>query len=135
MKQHDSHQGIHLHWMLVVGLLSFAVGCGDAASKHRVESTTARQVLENVLKGWQNGDSIDAWREKQPSVVIQDMDWKRGVPLQSFEIIGDGDAVDANLYCQVKLKFAKPQNGKSEQVVTYLVGTSPVLTVFRSPGL
>ncbi len=63
------------------------------------------------------------------------MDWKRGVPLQSFEILGEGDAVDANLYCQVKLKFSKPQNGKSEQVVTYLVGTSPVLTVFRSPGL
>ncbi len=47
------------------------------------------------------------------------MDWRAGAKLQSFEILGEGEAIDANLHCQVKLKFAQPQNGKKE-VTVYL---------------
>lgn len=110
-------------------------GCGYSAAEHRVTSTTARSTLESVLKSWQEGESSESWQQKTPKVVVQDMDWKAGAKLQSFEILGEGEAIDANLHCQVKLKFAQPRNGKKEQTVTYLVGTSPVLTVFRSPGL
>jgi hypothetical protein len=120
--------------ILMAFLTCTLVGCGYSASEHRVTSTTARSTLEAVLKSWQNGESAESWQEKTPQVVIQDMDWKAGAKLQSFEILGEGEAIDANLHCQVKLKFAQPQKGKSEQTVTYLVGTSPVLTVFRSPG-
>ncbi|MDX1929104.1 MAG: hypothetical protein SFV81_21430 [Pirellulaceae bacterium] len=109
-------------------------GCGYSAAEHRVTSTTARTTLESVLKSWQAGESSESWQQKTPKVVVQDMDWRAGAKLQSFEILGEGEAIDANLHCQVKLKFAQPQNGKKEITVTYLVGTSPVLTVFRELG-
>ncbi len=126
-----------IDWQLKTLLLFMSLyisGCGYSAAEHRVTSTTARSTLESVLKSWQAGESSESWQEKTPKVVVQDMDWRAGAKLQSFEILGEGEAIDANLHCQVKLKFAQPQNGKKEVTVTYLVGTSPVLTVFRELG-
>lgn len=116
-------------------ILFIAQGCSRYdPNEHRVQTQTARETLELVLKSWQEGNRPESWQEKKPAVVVQDMDWKSGARLKSFEIVGEGEAIDANLYCQVKLNFEQPQNGKREHTVTYLVGTSPVLTVFRSPG-
>ena len=44
---------------------------------------------------------------------------------------GDGKSVEANLYVPVNLTL-KMTNGKQvKKKVTYIVGTSPYLTVFR----
>ena len=111
-----------------------ALGCGGyTEATHRVETTTARSTLESVLKSWQGGATPDSWQEKKPQVVVQDMDWKGGAKLHSFEFLDEDKPIDANLYCRVKLKLEFPGKGKREQTVSYLVGTSPVLTVFRSP--
>jgi hypothetical protein len=63
--------------------------------------------------------------------VIQDFDWMGGAKLTSYEILTT-KAIDANLHCEVKLSLTGAQNGGSEKTVTYLVSTSPVLTVFRA---
>jgi hypothetical protein len=60
------------------------------------------------------------------------MDWKTGRKLKSFEVIEPTESVDANLHCQVKLTLEDPEKGEVEQTVKYVVGTSPVLTVFRA---
>ena len=110
-------------------------GCrSKLANEHRVESSKARETLQAVLASWQEGEPPESWQKKSPQVIVQDMDWKTGAKLKSFEILGEGEAIDANLHCQVKLRFSSPHNGQSESDVTYLVGTSPVLTVFRSFG-
>ena len=48
-----------------------------------------------------------------------------------FEILEGGKPVDSNLYAQVKLKLRDAAGSESEKTVTYVVGTSPKLTVFR----
>jgi hypothetical protein len=108
-------------------------GCGPAYSPeaHRVDPVQARSTLEAVLTGWQQGETPDAWQQKSPAVVVQDMEWKAGAKLTAFEIVST-EAVDANLHCQVKLALEDPQKGKVEKTVKYLVTTSPVLTVFRA---
>jgi hypothetical protein len=112
-----------------------AAGCGGyTAAEHRVEATTARSALEQVLDSWRQGASPESWQLKSPQIVVQDMEWRSGAKLQSFEILDEGEAIDANLHCRVKLKLLDPKKGGSEKTVTYLVGTSPVITVFRSPG-
>ena len=112
-------------------VLLFATGCSQP--QHRVEPDTAQRVLEDVLKSWQQGDSPESWQTREPSVVVQDFDWKSGSKLVSFEIL-ETEAVDANLHCKVQLTLSSDQ-GKKERTVTYLVGTSPVLTVFREFGM
>ncbi|MCA9032984.1 MAG: hypothetical protein KDA66_19350, partial [Planctomycetaceae bacterium] len=76
-------------------------------------------------------DTPEMWRERTPEVVVQDIAWKAGEKLQDYEIQGAGKPVDANLVCDVKLTLQNSDGDLHEELVTYLVGTSPVLTVFR----
>jgi len=117
---------------LLILLLAFA-GCGGdySAAAHRVDPEAARNTLVAVLDSWKAGDKPDIWQQKSPSVVIQDFDWMGGTKLTSYEILTT-KAIDANLHCQVKLSLTGLQKSDSEKTVTYLVSTSPVLTVFRA---
>ncbi|REJ88899.1 MAG: hypothetical protein DWQ34_21015 [Planctomycetota bacterium] len=107
-------------------------GCSDGMGPHPVDAVQARSTLEAVLQSWQDGATPESWKEKSPSVVVQDMDWRLGKKLTSFEILEPTQAVDANLHCRVKLTLEDPESGAVERTVKYVVGTDPVLTVFRS---
>ncbi len=63
--------------------------------------------------------------------MIQDRDWETGSTLVAFEVRGAGKAEDANLLCDVRLKLRGAGGREVEKDVTYIVGTDPVLTVFR----
>lgn len=118
----------------VLFLILTVCGCGGGYSPeaNRVDPEQARDMLESVLISWQLGDTPQFWRQQDPQVVIQDVDWSAGKKLEEFELLDEGKAIDANLHCRVRLKLVDPQQGELEQTVTYLVTTSPNLTVFRS---
>lgn len=115
---------------VILGLLLLC-GCSNKMESHPVDPNLARNTLDAVLKSWQEGAAPESWQQKVPSVVVQDMDWQSGRKLKSFEVIEPTEAVDANLHCQVKLVFEDAGQGEVERTVKYVVGTSPVLTVFR----
>ena len=116
-------------------VLIWASGCGgNPGEEHRVDAVNARNILEEVLTSWQKGETPESWRQHSPEVVVQDLDWQQGAKLKAFEIQGPGEAVDANLHCQVKVTLEDAQKKETQRTVKYLVGTSPVLTVFREPG-
>ena len=109
-----------------------ALGCGPRhPTADPVNAETARQTLQSVLESWQRGESLESWQQREPKVVVQDMDWSGGAKLKEFEILGAGEPRDANLYCQVKLVLEGAGRGVQPRTVTYVVGTDPVLTVFR----
>ncbi len=121
--------------MSVLSVTCFSLGCsGYSAAEHRVDALLACDTLEKILVQWQQGNTPEDCLTLTPPVVVQDMDWKSGVKLQAFEIIEPGEARDANYYCQVKILLQSAEHGERSKNVTYLVGTSPVLTVFRSPA-
>lgn len=119
---------------VVLAALLAACGCSRsyAPEEHRVEPVLARDTLKSVLTSWQKGETAESWRQHDPEVVIQDMDWTAGKDLRGFQLLDAGEAVDANLHCQVKLTLVDPQQGPVEETVTYLVTTSPKLTIFRA---
>jgi len=109
-------------------------GCGEGTHYSApVKPDVARQTLELTLKEWQSGSKVDALRGHTPEIVVQDLDWNAGTKLLAFEVLGDGEAIDANLYAKVKLTLQAADGKEVEKTVTYCVGTSPVLTVFRDP--
>ncbi len=108
-------------------------GCKSSSEANRVDPTLARSALESVLDSWKRGESIDPWQMNDSQVVVQDLDWKAGFKLASFEILDQGDAVDANLFCRVRLSLEDPSSKRFDRMVTYVIGTNPVCTVFRSP--
>jgi hypothetical protein len=103
-------------------------GNGRAAP---VDAARAREALKTALECWMRGEAIDSLKSGSPSIVAQDFDWMAGQKLVSYEIAGDGKNDDANLRIPVKLTLRTPQGKESKKAVTYLVGTSPSITVFR----
>lgn len=113
--------------LLVLGLACL-IGCG---ASHRVQPDIAVSTLRTALESWKGGETPDSLKKATPPIVVQDADWTSGAKLISFEIQEGGKPVDANLYAQVKLKLRDAAGTESDKTVTYVVGTSPALTVFR----
>jgi len=96
-----------------------------------VNPDKARETLTTALESWKNGVTTEDLRQQTPSIVVQDFDWMGGVKLLDYEVLDEGNPESANLVSQVKLSLEDKDGAKSEKTVTYLVGTAPVLTVFR----
>jgi hypothetical protein len=112
-------------------LLGVAAGCTGQKHAAAVNPELARKSLRQVLDGWKRGDDMVTFRQSSPSITVQDMDWTSGYKLLDYEVVGDGKYDDANLLCPVKLKLQDPKGNAVSREVTYMVGTDPVITVFR----
>lgn len=117
---------------LICAVLLAACGCSSQGPQAApVDPELARNTLQTVLETWKSGESADMLQSLSPSIVAQDMDWKMGYELIDYEVDGQGDAVDTNLYCPVRLELRSPDGKNVTKNVRYIVGTDPVLTVFR----
>ena len=121
------------HILLTILFLAFALtGCGDRAKRAaKVEPDKARATLTQALDAWKAGKTPDDLKSQSPSIVAQDFDWLGGMKLSSYEVLGSGEERDANLECPVKLSLVGKDGKSVKKTVTYIVGTDPVLTVFR----
>jgi len=98
-----------------------------------VDPELARTTLVEVLEHWKQGGTIDELRNGTRPVVVQESHWSSGHVLQDFKILDDGRIEDANLFSEVELTLQAPGGGNAiKKKVTYVVGTHPVLTVFRA---
>ncbi|XZE54782.1 hypothetical protein SH139x_000761 [Planctomycetaceae bacterium SH139] len=119
-----------LHFMCLCCLL--LCGCGGYDAKdHRVDVVLAKQTIQRVLESWQAGQEPDELRRQDPEIVVQDLDWAGGKTLQSYQLLNEGVAIDANFECEVMLQLVDGQGKSQSRQVTYLVTTSPKLTCFR----
>jgi hypothetical protein len=104
------------------------IGCGGGAKK--VVPDKARATLRTTLDAWQQRRSPDDLRALQPEIVAQDFDWLEGRRLLSYEVLDETDDT-LNLRFTVRLVLEDESGNPREKLVGYVVGTSPVLTVFR----
>ena len=65
-------------------------------------------------------------------MTVQDMDWLAGAKLISYQVKDDGKEYGPNLNIPVELTLRTPQGKESKKSVNYVVGTSPIVTVFRA---
>ena len=109
-----------------------AAGCGSGPPQSApVNPSIARDTLTAAMDTWKFGESPESMKELEPAVIVQDQDWTSGLKLVDYEVVDASKEVNANLYAKVKLSLEDDKGTKSEKTVTYVVGTSPVLTVFR----
>lgn len=118
--------------LTLIALISCGNGCSAQKKASAVDTDIAQKTLEEVLTSWKDGETPDAWQQRSPKVVVQDFDWAEGAKLKGFELLGPGEPRDANLYCKVKLMVEPASQPQREKVVTYVVGTDPVLTDFET---
>lgn len=108
------------------------IGCGDGPSQAApVNTVKAQDALKTTLERWKSGGKCDELKAESPSITVQDLDWEGGKSLVAFEILDDGKNDDANLRVSVDLTLRDKGGREQKKKVKYVVGTSPVITVFR----
>ncbi len=65
-------------------------------------------------------------------MTAQDFEWASGAKLLDYQILDEGSVEDANLRVRVKITLGEQGKSKAiEKTASYVVGTSPKVTVFR----
>jgi hypothetical protein len=114
--------------VLVVGLC--LAGCG-AGAKLSLDENLARESFRAALESWKKGEKPEALQERSLAIIMTDPDWGAGRRLVSYTVRDKEFNDGYNLHCTVELVFAGNGDG-IRRVVTYIVGTSPVITIFRA---
>jgi hypothetical protein len=109
----------------------FVSGCSGGPRAAAVDPARAREALHTPLESWKKGDKIEALKSGSPPIVAQDFDWMAGHRLVAYEVSGEGKDDDANLRIPVRLTVRTAQGKDVKKSVSYVIGTSPALTVFR----
>lgn len=104
-------------------------GCEQNARSLSVNKEGAREACQTFLTSWKDGKQIT---DLKPKITGRDSDWEAGKTLESFEILPEERTDGANLFLKVRRTVKAPQGAPEKQEVEYVVGTSPVVTVFRS---
>jgi Ni/Co efflux regulator RcnB len=113
--------------MLLAGLLACA-GCAGGSVTGGSEQE-AREALTKALDAWKSGRKAEEMRQESPEVIVGDPDWKKGKRLTTYQI-GSGIFDGKNLRVPVTLTMEQPPR-QPKVVVNYIVGTRPVVTLFR----
>lgn len=109
-----------------------SLGCSQGPSRATaVDPDRAREALSIALDSWKAGGRPADLKDASPPMTVQDLDWEQGARLVGFEVLGEGDADNANLRLPVRLQIEEPEGRTLEKEVSYVVGTSPSITVFR----
>lgn len=117
-------------WLAGLAALLSAAGCGGP----RYSPTNpglGRDALQAALQHWQGGGKPQELAQRQPSIVMGDEDWEAGKRLVQFTVLQGERDDGANLHIPVRLVLSDDQGAESALVVTYIVGTSPVVSIFR----
>ena len=122
-------------WVIAtsVGVLALVLlsGCSGPSRANPVDPSLARESLKIALDHWKKGEDPISLQSSATPMVARDFDWDSGAKLLDYQILDD-KLEDLNLRVQVKITLS--QQGKSKAVekkASYVVGTSPSVTVFR----
>jgi hypothetical protein len=107
-------------------------GCSGSQWGKSVDAERAREVLKTALDVWKKGDMPATLSNNSPAITAQDLDWLGGAKLVNYEVTGDGKSLEANLYVPVTLTLKMAKGKEVKKKVTYVVATSPHLSVFRA---
>jgi hypothetical protein len=122
-------------WVVAASLGVMAIlmlsGCSGPSRANPVDPSLARESLKVALDHWKKGEDSKSLQSSATPMVAADYEWDSGAKLVDYEILNEREE-DANLRVQVKITLSQQGKTKSvEKKASYVVGTSPSVTVFR----
>jgi hypothetical protein len=112
--------------------VALVAGCSGSGGAGPVDAPRAREALKAALDGWKRGDVPASFATASPAMTVQDMDWQAGAKLVDYQVADDGKDYGVNLHVPVTLTLRTSQGKDVKKSVHYIVGTSPIVTVFRA---
>lgn len=120
-----------MRWLRCFAMLLLVmtlVGCGGGNNDHPLDEDLARVSLEKALQAWVDGGKPE---DLKPQIIVGDPQWKSGLKLISFEIkVADALVDGSNVLLPVTCKLQEASGKPIETEIRYIVGTSPVITIF-----
>lgn len=118
-----------------LGMLAMLFASACSGQPRAVNAPLAREALKAAMEQWKNGGDLQSVQASGTPVTAQDPDWRAGAKLIDYQILDDGKPEDVNLRVQVKLTLStsdtKEKGKPVEKKASYVVGTSPSVTVYR----
>ena len=109
----------------------YILGLFGIHPRNPVDPSLARESLKIALDHWKKGENPKSLESSATPIVAKDYEWDSGAKLLDYQIL-DERGEDANLRIQVKLTLGSQGKSKTvEKKASYVVGTSPTVTVFR----
>jgi hypothetical protein len=112
-------------------MATFAAGCSPGPRNAPVDPGKARDTLKAALESWKKGDPSNALEKGSPPIYVIDPDWQAGARLVDFQILGEGEEKDAQLFAKVRLVLRGSDGKEAPREVTFMVATAPNRTVAR----
>jgi hypothetical protein len=107
------------------------IGCGRSDTSFKFDRTLAQSSVRTFLDTWRAGKPLAALKECQPPLVANDEEWAAGHRLVAYKVIDDSFSDGLNLHVETRLTVAPRRGRPTEKEVTFIVGTHPLVTVFR----
>jgi hypothetical protein len=117
-------------WLLLALLSFVALGCGQSRPQP-ADPDKANEALRAALDAWQNGDTPEGLKARQPPIYVNDADWFAGHRLTGYELNGDGKYYGAQFRCSVVLSLEPSKGKRSDKTVKYLIDTHPRVVIVR----
>jgi hypothetical protein len=125
-----------------LGMLAmlFVSGCLGSGQASAVDVPQARDALKAAMEQWKSGGDLKSVELSGTKVVASDPEWAAGAKLIDYQILDDGKSEGVNLRVAVKLTLSnldkdndkgKGKGKPVEKKASYVVGTSPSVTVYR----
>ena len=115
--------------LVLVMLCVVMAGCSRSARSLSLSQPKAKEACTAFLTAWKAGKKVG---DLSPKIVGRDSDWETGKKLESFEILPGEHSDGTNLHLTVRQTLKDDKGREIKQEVAYVVGTSPIVTVFRS---
>ena len=104
-------------------LLTASSGCESDAARYAPTMDVARKSLEAALTAWREGRPIGALEGDTPPVRVVDSSWRSGEKLETFQVLGVGDA-DGRKEFSVRLTMKEPRGEKEARYIVH--GRDPI---------
>ncbi len=115
----------------VLGVVLSLVGCSSEGKNQPLDKGTAQSSLTRFLDAWSKGEKPESLEAMSPRIVGRDSDWDAGKKLVRYTL-GATSEDGSNLHIKAELVTSAAKTPESKQTVEYIVGTSPVITIFRA---
>jgi hypothetical protein len=117
-------------WMLALTISCVVLaGCGRSARSLSLSQPKAREACIAFHAAWKEGKKVG---DLAPKIIGRDSEWELGKTLESFELLPEQHSDGTNLHMKVRRILKDDKGREIAQEVAFVVGTSPVVTVFRS---
>lgn len=90
----------------------------------------AAGALRTAMEAWKNGKAPDDLENEQPSIIMNEDDWRTGKRLMDFTV-GDTFLSGRQVRCRVQIKLQEKSGKTVERRATYIIDTTPRIVIVR----